>query len=423
YGVSADAEYTTASDSTIRLITSYRNWDNQQNDGDIFYIPRPMLYRTAGYASESQSYELQFISPTDKLLDGKLNFVAGLYYFREDYALSEQFDLGSDFCGFAVTNATQRAACLAGSPTQASLGRLNQVAKSLAAYGQADYHITDSFTLTVGLRYTQDKKQGRFLQQVNNPGAGVLRAPEDTALKLSDDQPSYRVNLSWSPIATFMAFANVSSGYKSAAISSGGSTVALGPARLIDAETVKDYEVGFKSELFDRRLLLNATAFRSDIHNFQDRSFNGASFVIRNAGDVRAKGLELEGGLRVSDHLRFDGGAAYLDSIYTSNQQAPGLPGCTGAANSCPRVQDLSGQRVSFAPKYQFNLAATVGDLPVSENFTAKLRVSANYVSKHFMLNDNNPQAISPSRLIWGARAEIASHDGLTVSVFGDNLT
>jgi iron complex outermembrane receptor protein len=422
YGFSAHLDYTTSGDSTIRLISAYRNWHNRQNDGDILYTPLKLLYRTVGYDSKSDSHELQFISPADKLLGGRFSFIAGLYYFHEDYSLSERFDLGTDFCNFAVTNAAQRAACLAAPLSPGSIGGLSQNARSLAAYVQGDFKITPQLTLTGGFRYTKDRKRGHFEQTVNNPGAGVLRAPESTDLRTSDSQPSYRVNLSWKPSANLLAFASVSTGYKGAALSSGGSAAALGQARLLKAETVKNYEVGIKSNPFDRRLMLNITAFQTNISNFQDRSFDGTSFVIRNAGNVRARGVELETAFRITNHFRIEGGAAYLNSIYTKNPNAPGLPGCTGTP-TCPRVQNLTGKPVSYAPKFQFNIAPTISDIPLVGDFSGRLRVSGNFITKHFELNDDNPQAVSPQRFLLGARFEVANTNGLSIAVFGENLT
>ena len=129
-----------------------------------------------------------------------------------------------------------------------------------------------------------------------------------------------------------------------------GGAQALGEKRLFNSETSTDWEVGAKSTWLDHRLLLNLTVYRTDLDQFQDRSFDGVSFIVRNAGSVRAQGAELEGQFRPEEHLSFDFGAAYLDSKFIANHNAPGLPACTGAANSCPTTQDLTGRTTTFAP-------------------------------------------------------------------------
>ena len=70
---------------------------------------------------------------------------------------------------------------------------------------------------------------------------------------------------------------------------------------------------------------------------------------------MRAKSFEVEGQVRVIDHLKVDFGLAYNDSIYTANKTAPGLPRRTGAATSCPTIQNLTGKATTNSPKWQNN--------------------------------------------------------------------
>jgi iron complex outermembrane receptor protein len=74
---------------------------------------------------------------------------------------------------------------------------------------------------------------------------------------------------------------------------------------------------------------------------------------VRNAGSIRAQGVELEGQAKPTANVNIDFGVAYLDSKFTSNHQAPGLPACTGAVTSCPTTQDLTGRRRPISPKWQ----------------------------------------------------------------------
>src|SRR5204863_239034 len=62
--------------STVRLINSYRDWDNDQLDGDVIFTPLPIASRTGDYRSKSQNHELQFVSPTRTWLNGHLDMVA-----------------------------------------------------------------------------------------------------------------------------------------------------------------------------------------------------------------------------------------------------------------------------------------------------------------------------------------------------------
>src|SRR5436190_11433444 len=184
-----------------------------------------------------------------------------------------------------------------------------------------------------------------------------------------------------------MAFLTWSTGYKSGGFNSAGGTAALGQSRIFNSETSNDYELGVKSTWLDHTLRLNATAYRTELNDFQDRTFNGVSFDVRNAGDIRAQGVEVEGQWRPTTHLAFDASTAYLDSVFTSNHKAPGLPACTGAVGSCPTVQDLTGRTATFSPKWQSNLGAQYTTGEFAQGFTASIRGDASYTSKMYNTN------------------------------------
>ena len=85
WGVNSNLSWDVGGGSTIRLINNYRDWENEQLDGDVIFTPSQILSRTGTFDSKSQNHELQFISPSEQWLDGRLDLVAGLYYFHEKY--------------------------------------------------------------------------------------------------------------------------------------------------------------------------------------------------------------------------------------------------------------------------------------------------------------------------------------------------
>lgn len=428
-GVTSDLSWNGASGYGLRLIDSYRVWKDHQTDGDVVFTPLDLLNRHGSFADHSQSHELQLISPKDKLLGGRLSFVAGIYYFSENYATTEDFDVGSQLCNF-VYGALKPAfigPCQASAKLSATHSDFHQHAESLAGYAQTDFKVTQTVDLTLGARYTHDTKSGTFVQAAANPflGAGVLRAPENDTLTFSDNRPNWRASLSWKISPAVMAFATWSTGYKSGGFNNLGGAAPLGTAnRSFTSETSNDYELGIKSQFFDHRVLFNADLFQTTLDNFQDRSFNGTAFIIRNAGSVRARGVEVEGVVRPVDHIKFDFGATYLDSIFTANHNAPGLPACTGLAGSCPTVQDLTGQRTTYAPKWQADLGLEYDSPAFGDGWTAQARGSLNYSSKVYTTNDGNPQSITGGDTLFGARLTLVSPNGrYKVALFGDNLT
>ena len=101
WGVSSTASLDIGG-STLKLINSYRVWTNDQLDGDIIFMPVSLASRRSLFDSKSQNHELQFISPEKEWLGGKFDMVAGLYYFSEDFALSEELNLGANYCSFII---------------------------------------------------------------------------------------------------------------------------------------------------------------------------------------------------------------------------------------------------------------------------------------------------------------------------------
>lgn len=425
-GLTSDLTWQPESGYIVRLIASTRDWANAQSDGDVVFTPKDLLTRDSTFDSSSQSVELQVISPEGALLDGRLDFVAGLYFFKEDYRISEDLNLGSEFCGFVVAAAAPPLVgpCNARPRIKAATNVFDQATTSRAAYLQATFAVSPTLDLTIGARHTEDEKSGSFDQAINNPAAIIMRAPEHANLAFSDSHPSWRANLSWRAGASIMAFVGYSTGYKSGGLNSSGGAAALGARRVFNSETAKDWSTGIKSILFNRRLLMNVTAFRTELDDFQERSFDGVSFVIRNSGSIRAQGVELEGQAHPTSSIGLDFGLAYLDSTFTDNRRAPGLPACTGAPGSCPLTQDLTGRTPAFAPKWQVNFGIQYTSNPFMNGFSAQIRADANYSSPIHSTNDLNPQGFVEEFATVGGRLTIVSPDERwNISLYGHNLT
>ena len=421
WGISSDATLEVGSFS-LRLINSYRRWENTQLDGDVIYTPVPLVSREGGYVSKSHNHELQFISPQDELLGGKLDFVAGLYYFKEDYTIDEQLHLGSQFCN-ALVPAGPRPTCNAllasGGGVNATDQDFFQSVESFAVYGQANIKIADPLTLTLGARWTTEQKDATYVQLRANPFTASLRATENVALALEDDRLTWRAALNYKPNDDVMLFASYSTGFKSGGFNSGAGAVALNQLRLFGRETVKNYELGAKTSWLDGALQANLTFYRMDIGGFQDRSFDGVSFVVRNAGNLRHQGFEFDTRIAPSRNFVVNAALAYLDSEFTLYPGGAGLPGIGG-------VQDLAGTRNNYAPEFTGNVGATwSGDIG-SSGLRWSLNGNLSLISdmNNGGVTDNNPQTIQDGYALLGARFQISGlDDRWNVAVFGSNLT
>lgn len=435
-GISSDLTWDAWGGYKVRLIDSYRDWHNNQNDGDNSGTTLDIYHRRAHFGSTSQSHELQLLSPKDQLLGGNLNFVTGFYYFNESYKIRSANDLGSQWCTVVVAAAGQ-AACKAAPLANAAASAFTQNEESYAGYVQGDYKLTKKLVLTLGARITSDDKTGTFNNVLNNPGAASLGAAEsENNLTTSKTKPTYRANLSWTPMSGLMTYVSYSTGYKSGGFNSAGASPALSTAtRTFSDETSTNYEAGIKATLLNHRLQLNADIYQMDIDNFQQRSFNGQFFVIRNAGNIRSRGLEMDAQYRITDHFRLDFGGDYLYSYYTSNPTAAGLPGCSAAVvNSCvgyeaivggnPAVQNLTGRPNSLSPKFQGNIALQYDSAPFMGGYILQVRPDVSYLGRFYSSPDDNPQAVINSHTLLDLRINLVSPDEkYTLTIYGTNLT
>ncbi|HEX8057516.1 MAG TPA: TonB-dependent receptor [Novosphingobium sp.] len=414
--------------ATIRLIDSYRDWRNRQLDGDVIYTPVPILSRVGNYRSKSHNHELQFISPERKWLGGRLDMVGGLYLFSEDYALGEKFQMRSSYCDIVAPPGGARADCnaflAARGGRDATNQQVTQATRSYAAYGQATMHLTKALSLTLGGRYSWDRKQGAYSQTITNPYVALLRAPEVLTLPdVRDERFTYRLGLGYRPKPDVLVFASLSTGYKSAGYNSGGGATPLSTfdasgnlvstRRLFARETSRNVELGAKTSWLSGRLTANLTLYRMEIDGYQDRAFDGISFVVLNAGSLRQQGFEYDMIASPAKGLRLTSSVAYLDSRFLEYPNAPGLPGLGG-------TQDLKGKPTTASPKWTGRIAAgwTQGRMDAN--------LGLSFVSSQFLGlgSDANPQTVQKGYALLDARLTLNAVDRRwALSLFGTNLT
>lgn len=430
WGISSDLNWDLESGYRIRWIAAWRDWENEQLDGDVVFTGLDLVNRFGFYDSSSMSQEVQVISPERGLFNNTMDYVAGFYYFEEDYKLGEDLNLGVNFCPVLVgpVNPALIPVCQSLAQTDAAVQTFDQEAESYAAFLETNWALTDSLKLTLGGRYTKDDKQSDYLQLMANPFAAALRRPEANSLDFDDDQFTYRIVLSWYATEDMMLFANYSTGYKSGGINSQGSATPLNESRLFDSESVKDIELGIKSTLMDGGLQLNATAYRMEIEDFQDRSFRDASFIITNAGTLVQQGVEAEIKAMLTDDLTLDVALAYLDSEFDDFEGASPLAGCAvlpvPGTPSCPNPQDNTGKTGTYSPEWEFNVALDYST-DISSEFTFNANANWQYVDDHIAGGTElSSQTVTDSYDLLDARMSIGSVDGTwELSVFGKNLT
>jgi len=419
-GVASDLSWEVPGGYQLKLISGYRDWRNVQYQASNGNIPLELQRRTTFADSQNHSQELQLLSP-DTLLGGRFNFVAGLYYYEEAYDIGQNIDLTRDFCEVFIRNtgtAARLNQCRNNPLEGASYYVFTQDTESVAAYAQGTFQLTEQFSVTGGIRYSQDDKTATFRALTRNPAAA--QAAESTDMALKEDKVTWRVNGAYEPNDDILVFASYSTGFKSGGFDSAPATGTASTAatRTFLAETVENWELGVKSQLFERRVVLNATLFRTEIDDLQFRSYDGLQFRTRNNGKARQQGLELETTARPIPPLTLTFGATYLDSQYLDFQGAPGLPGLGG-------VQDLTGQRLPFSPKWQGSTSAQyIGDLAHGMSWLVRADLSFTSRANLGTAGDNNPDAEQEGYAILGGRIALRGPmQKWELALAGQNLT
>lgn len=419
-GVASDLTWELASGYQLKLVSGYRDWHNDQYQVSTGGLPLALSSRLGLFDSQSHSEELQLLSP-DTLMGGRLNFVSGLYYFEEEYDIGQVVDLYPQFCEVFIKNtstAARLAACRAAPLNNASLLYFDQTTKSYAAYFQGTYKVTEQLGLTAGVRYSKDDKDGQFRALTNNTAAA--QSPEVTQLALKQDKVTYRLNATYRPNDDIMLFASYATGFKSGGFdASAGTTQPIGAVRrTFNPETTTNVEAGIKSELFDRRLIANATVYRTEITQYQFRSYDGTQFRVQNNGEVRQQGVEVDMIARPAKALTLTLAGAYLDSQYLEFAGAPPLPAFTAP-------QNLTGERLPYSPKWQGAASAQyIGQLGSNMTWLARFDMSFTSRVNLSASGDNNPDASQAGYELFAGRLAVRGpEERWELALVGQNLS
>lgn len=273
----------------LTSITGYRKTDTEVLS-DFDGTPTPFMTVHRDETHDQFSQELRLASNTD----GPLTYVVGAYYMTQEYDI-----------------ATGQFGTVFGSPTAGSTIYTQQKADSWAVFGQADYEVLPGLTVTAGGRYSKEEKTFTT-QPLFYPNAETFEASFD------DFSPKVGVSYKWSD--TLMTYAQYSRGFRAGGFNGrAGSFLAVGP---YDSETVDSYEVGVKSDLFDRRLRLNAAVFTSDYQDMQQsvqQLIPGTLInqtLVANVGAATISGFEAEATALLTNVFTISASVGYLDASY-----------------------------------------------------------------------------------------------------------
>jgi len=320
--------------------------------------------------------ELRFASDRD----GPFNYLLGAFYFDED--------LDAETYSFDSLNGN----------VQEGFASQTQQATSWALFGSADYQATERWNLKAGLRFTHDEKD--FSAERPDP---VFQTPTFAPITRHTDADltSWDVSALYAVNPTFNVYGRVATSFRAPSIQGrilfcpdfeGGANPATNCVSVADEEEILSAEVGFKSELLDRRLRLGMTGYRYTVDGQQVVAVGGQfnTATLLNTDTTEGYGLETDLELVPDMHWRFKLGASYnATEIQDPNLAvAPCGGGCTVLDPIGPNGALVDGNSLPHAPEWILNgildYHTAVGDGVVAASLDAYY-----YSEKSFFLYES----------------------------------
>ena len=430
YGGAVRAELQVGGGFTLRNILAYRE-DSSHAPIDFDSLPSADVDVPAIYRNQQFSNEFQIIYE-----GSRLQGLAGLYYL--DANANNVFDVI-----LANTGA------LIGVPgfTASTFGDVDT--DTWAAFADATFDLTDQFAVSVGGRYTHDRRRATVIRAnyINGPSPalggngtqlGALTSNFQGDETFTEFTP--RASVTFQPNDDNTLYASYARGFKGGGFDPRGLSTAAPDLNgngtrepseifdyfLFDPEQVESYEIGYRANLLDRRLRFAIAAFYADYTDVQVPGSVGAVIngiptfvgVTTNAGAASFSGVEVEmlSQLYRGDNgarLNFSGTLGYLDAQY--DEFITNVPG-QGPVDVAEfkRIQNTPRWTLSGTLDYTHPVAG--GELSAITTLS--------YRSKTFQFETPSPYLDQPgyalldASLVW-----TSANDRYTIGLHGRNLT
>ena len=377
---------------TLSSISGFRdtefNWLNDGDGADIFYVNYIQQDATRQYSQELQ------LSGGGETLEWML----GAYYFKENGSsfIALPFPFGFNLPFYITIDGTART-------------------KALAGFGELRWNATNRLKVTLGARYSDEKRAARYRYEINF-GAPFVANP-DLNDKFNALTPRLVVN--YEATDDINVYASATRGFKSG----GFNLLAIQPG--FAPEKVWSYEAGVKARFAGGDGTLNANVFYADYKDIQVGQIVNLQSVLTNAAAATLKGAEIEVAYKPATGVDIGATLAYLDAKYdkfcTGDPTQPAAPisaGCT-AANPI----DLKGNQFPRAP--ELTVSGTVGyTADLGDRGDLAFRLDARYQSRTFFTQFNRPliaqkaYTLVNGRVTWTSDSEKFSLGAFVNNVF-----
>lgn len=297
-----------------------------------------------------------------------------------------------------------------------------QETSAWAVFGQFDHDFGNNLGISVGLRYSDEKKDFVNAASLTLVANGVNVPLVDVQHDASFSNVSGRVTGNWSPAPGQLVYASYSRGFKSGGFNGG---LVFSPIEVepFEEEVLTAYEVGFKSLFLDNRVRLSASGFLYDYEDLQIFTQIAAAgglpaTVLTNAADAEIGGFEAELLMRPTSNWDIRLGLAYLNTDLVDFVSFAGI-----GMDGNPLFTDNSGNELVYAPDITFN-ALTSYRFPLPGGSSLTAQVDLDYTDEFFFDTANEPTQKGESVTVVNARLDWESPDSnLRIGAFIRNLT
>ncbi len=430
-GAQAKVAYVLESGLEISNLVAWRYYDqDQQYDIDTTSQNGANVNHTVA-RYDQYSNEFRVALPGASRLGGQ----AGLYYFKS--TLDLQGEIGGNnyvpnaaaaaypFCvGAVATPGAPPPTCSVSNQYFLGSDKDYQLdTQSYAAFGQLTYAVTEAFKLIAGGRLTRDEidihlvqGQGRYFTPLGGPAGTLDRS-------YNNNNFSWKIGAQHQVTPTVMAYGFYGRGYKGPGFND--TAPILTSALVVAEETSNTAEIGVKTSFFERKLVVNISAYHTKFDNFQVQSFDSVtrSFQVQNAASVISKGAEATVIANPVRGLSINATASLLSSKFDRFAGAQCYPtqttrGCSATVSTF----DASGLRLPVSPKFTGSLQATY-EFPARGSITPFVEGNLYHRSKINYLINQAPGATVDAIDILGASVGAQVGENLRLSLFCKNCT
>lgn len=396
FGLSATANLETSL-GTLTSITAYRESEADEtlafSPVSFTFLPMFNPFFPFQRVTNNRDNPRTFSQELRLVSDGSspFNYVAGLYYFRED--------IERDANTLQFTGMT-------GSLSRDRTFFQDVTTQSYAAYLNMSYEFSDWFTAHIGGRYTFEEKEVDvgFVDALNPAG-------NFTGAQFEDDYEEFtpRVAVEITPSDNVLIYGSYTRGFTAGGFNTEEPSIAV-VTDPFDPETVDSFELGLKTSFIDDRLTFNIAGF---IQNFNDKQegflTSDFNFVIQNASEATVQGIEIESRFAINRNVSIAASYAYLDATY--DEFLLDL-----------NDEDRSGNFLPTAPEHAFSISFD-GDFPITDGFTLLANAEYSWQDDYFTGSDNRPSFLIDSYDLANASIGLEDADGRwRVILFADNI-